>query len=528
MKVLVVDDELPIRNWIAAVLKKITAVPLSVCEPAANGEEALKIVREEHPDVVLADITMPVMDGLTLLRHIKEVNRQTDVIILTCHDEFSYAKEAISEKAYDYILKTEITPKKLSNLLLKIKKEREERVSPDSWMDIQANQEAALKYLIRNAADIDNEQIGQALKKGDIHLQEKAIFAIAFRKEGYLSNRMMTESTSTQDDCVVNLVYYSYDNEMNVAIGNIVDIPSLLFQKNAQFEFARKLSKRFQSQVGVSDLYYSYRKIPDMILQSVRALSLDFYDELNIYQGNDGYSFAECAGYLESEKGKVLEAVNGNRCGELRNSVCNILKYLKKNPVYDIRELKQFFNSLTSGILLKIYAQQSRQFADRMRFYQEAVSEASLLSEVEQLLERLIEEFESKIHYEKSFYTQHIFRAIEYMEKNYVSCNVTEVADYVGLNPDYFSRLIKKETGQTFSQYLTNIKMERAISLLRNSDMKMYEIAEKVGYSDLAYFSRIFKKKFHMAPFEFRNKVLGENMKYLDASNNTTIKKQSE
>ena len=103
LKVMIVDDEFPIRKWFSRAMKNLPDMKVDFSGAASNGEEALRLFREKKPDVVFTDIKMPIMDGLSLLRQIKKERPETDVIIITSYDEFAYAKEAIAQDAYDYI-----------------------------------------------------------------------------------------------------------------------------------------------------------------------------------------------------------------------------------------------------------------------------------------------------------------------------------------------------------------------------------------------------------------------------------------
>ena len=103
-------------------------------------------------------------------------------------------------------------------------------------------------------------------------------------------------------------------------------------------------------------------------------------------------------------------------------------------------------------------------------------------------------------------YTPYVAKAVRYIEKNYKKItSVNDVADNVGLNVDYLCHLFKNDTGVTVSQFLNSTRMNRAIWLLNNTQLKSYEIAELVGYSNQGYFARLFKQKFQMTPYEFRN-----------------------
>ena len=104
-------------------------------------------------------------------------------------------------------------------------------------------------------------------------------------------------------------------------------------------------------------------------------------------------------------------------------------------------------------------------------------------------------------------YSEYVKSAIAYTVDNYAFIeSLTEVADYVNINADYFCRLFKAETGSTYNSYLTNCRIQKAVELLTNTDLKVYEVAEKVGYSNLSYFSRVFKKVMGVNPFFYQKK----------------------
>ncbi|MBE6054353.1 MAG: response regulator [Clostridium sartagoforme] len=119
MKILVVEDEAPIREWISYTIKNISE-DFQLIGSVKNGREAYDLSLEFKPDVIITDIKMPVMDGLELSKKIKEVMPEVFIVILTNFAEFNYAKEAISFGAYEYLIKSEIRPKEIKELLFKI------------------------------------------------------------------------------------------------------------------------------------------------------------------------------------------------------------------------------------------------------------------------------------------------------------------------------------------------------------------------------------------------------------------------
>ena len=107
---------------------------------------------------------------------------------------------------------------------------------------------------------------------------------------------------------------------------------------------------------------------------------------------------------------------------------------------------------------------------------------------------------------ENAEYSASVRNAIYFMEQHYPeSLTLADVADHVGLSSEYLSRLFREETGVKFVVYLNNLRLKHALRLLETTNLKVYEIAEKVGYSNLSYFSTVFKKNFGQNPFDYKN-----------------------
>ena len=106
---------------------------------------------------------------------------------------------------------------------------------------------------------------------------------------------------------------------------------------------------------------------------------------------------------------------------------------------------------------------------------------------------------------ENRFCSEHVQRAIDYTNQHFTEIrNMSEVAEVVGLSPAYFSKLFKDETGMTFTNYLTKLRMQEAARLIQKTSMRINEIAERMGYANLAYFSTVFRKYYEINPFEYR------------------------
>lgn len=176
MKILVVEDEAPIREWLSYTIKNISE-DFQLIRSANNGKEAYDLSLEFRPDLIITDIKMPVMDGLELSKKIKEIMPETFIVILTNFAEFNYAKEAISFGAYEYLIKSEIRPKEIKELLVSIDEKLKERdVNP--------------RVLVSNKKE-DKKKYSKTIEKSLIYIEENYsnhISLIDVAKHIYLSH----------------------------------------------------------------------------------------------------------------------------------------------------------------------------------------------------------------------------------------------------------------------------------------------------------------------------------------------------
>ena len=124
-KVLIVEDEVLVREGLKSVIGW-DKLGMEVVGDAANGRQALEIYERERPDIVLTDIRMPVMDGLELIARIREEDKKTGIVILTCYEEFGYLQEALRMGVSDYILKLKMKPAEIEAAMAKVKKKLDE------------------------------------------------------------------------------------------------------------------------------------------------------------------------------------------------------------------------------------------------------------------------------------------------------------------------------------------------------------------------------------------------------------------
>lgn len=498
MKVMVVDDEYPIRKWFGQTLKNLPDLKVELVGTASNGEEALALFREKKPDVVFTDIKMPVLDGLELLQIIKREQPKTEVVMISSYDEFAYAKKAIKLNAFDYVLKQETNSRMLGELLHRIQTNRREVVSRKDALAARFEQEIFLNDLMKNGrTDVSRQE----LEQHGIYLKERGLFAIAFWTNSLQAERI---PEVFMNEGVENVLYYPWQNGQ-IALGNTACIEQLAYQNQVIFQFAGKLGRCFDSPVGISGPYFQYSQLVPMIQRSIQALNQSFYQKHpgKMYYARDVLDFETLRPSLDLLERRIMEHAENGELSRLQEELDKLMDELEEKAPGDVGAVKQFLFRLTANVCQTL-CQDFLRLPDAMGELYRSMESCESFEDVRRAVREGLEYQEGET--EKLHYSPYVAKAMAYMEQHYAEIvYITDVAGQVGLNEDYLGHIFKNETGVTINQFLNNTRMNRAIWLLNNTRLKTYEIAYKVGYANSGYFSKLFKQKFRVSPYEFRN-----------------------
>ncbi len=402
MKLLIVDDEPKIRNGLYHHFKN-TVLDFEVIETADNGSTALKKAREIQPDIILADICMPGMNGLEFIEKISSELSRTRTIVISGHDNFSYAQKALQCGVHDYVLKPidlpqfDLLVKKVYDELM-CQAERREHIS--LALDVMSKNKALLANnlfvrIIKN--DIGVEEIERESALIDIYIPDPA---------GLIVIKIMSKLIETANEWEMDLLRY--------AIQNITD------------ELCISLDKRifFSDMNNNMALLFAYKEDVDYI-----ALMNDIR-----------LSIENCVGY----------------------------------------EVKIDMTEITHTCV-------------------------NLSSAYKEVLQRLSHARE---------FSHVVLEAQNYIAQNYHREDLTlqTVASAIQVNPSYISKLMRRQLGMSFIDYLTKYRMKQAVIMLANcgNDVKLYEIAYRLGYSNQHYFCRVFTKHYGISPMQYRMKAGAE------------------
>lgn len=532
-KLIIVDDEEEVRK---GIIQKIDwkRFNFEVVGEAENGREALDLIEENVPDVVITDITMPLMDGLKLASLLKDNYPTVKTVILTGFDDFKFAQQAIKYGVADYILKP-VMPKDINELIGKLETRINEEIAQKEDIvmlrkhyseSLPVIREKFLTQLISGSPEereIKTRVCEYGLKlEGDIF----AVAAVNIDSISFKNNVFEEKDMEVVKVAVMNIskeivekhsfgeVFFYDDNLVIIAGFRECERNSVFGRSFSVLEEIRQNIEKFLKisiTIGLGRLGNSLSKLKESYRTALTAL------EYKLIIGGNKVIFIEDLEPLttdniifDEKKEKVL--ISSIKFGT-KDEVIKAVDILF-NDIYgmkaSIMDYHMYLMEITAAInkLIRSFQMDSGEiFGKDFSSYEEEFRNKSL-DEIRIWVERACIILMERITSKRQNTTEILLeKAKDYIRNNYGDneLSIQKVADYLHISPSYLSMIFKKEANVTFLKYLVNIRLEVAKDLLSNNDLKTFQIAEKIGYPEINYFSYFFKKNFGMSPREYRN-----------------------
>jgi two-component system response regulator YesN len=538
-KLLIVEDEEKIRNGLATRVAW-DELGFRVCGLAANGIEALQIMEKERPHVVMTDVRMPEMDGLKLAEVINKQYPSTNVLILSGFADFEYARQAIKLKIYDYLLKP--TDKKIlinTFRCLKLRKDQEEFLNKkqrEKQFHINAGLEKYKEYFLSKLLHGEYPfiyTIQEQLHSLELSLDGNCFCVCTLHID--LPDRILEDEWHNNRD----LLKFSYAN----IVGELLDLTgcgavhvtgidsmSIIFSYVNETELKKHMPPLIQNAMncinklifggmaklfaGVGKTYNNILNVHTSFLESGKALDKRFFET-----GTTIFTYDEdmhldnenrlVKGYRE-DSNKIVSATLSGQTDELvpMLKALNASLASKKN-VQDIRNYYYVLCFLLKSSLAEFdIGDQIIQDLD----FEDVIFSANHIHELSSYVEKIFVDASRRIaesqDKDNSFKQKVIGEVKRYIEQHYKeNLSLKMIGQHVHLSPSYISFLFKEVTGETYTEYLKYIRIQNAKALLKHVNLKIYEIAERVGYNDYKYFTLQFKKITGMSPTEYRDNL---------------------
>ena len=536
IKVFLVEDEAVIRRGIK---NKIPweAEGFEFAGEASDGELAYPLIRKTKPDIVITDIKMPFMDGLELASIIRKELPDTKIIILSGYNEFEYAKKAISIGVTDYELKP-ISSEKLLETIRKVgnmvreeqaQKQLLEKYRKDNQENLEL-EKARLFYALTDNSMSTAEILDWGRQLGlDLTASFYTVILLKIfpSQPGNTYQEHLVEKETAAEEFLGHqeCIYYFKRWEEGWF---------LMVRSEDEEEFAdliqglKKFLERLFPDDGSESLHYfggigkTVQRLGDVrqsFLSANRVFAARFFTRLNQIITEENLREKETA-KKESEDLKDINISNMDRklledflkTGDAQEAEAFLDAYFEKIGVGNYSSLMfrqylmvdMFFcvSKFLEGLGCSAQALRDK-FGDVGEIQKRVHSTAQMTQYMKELFTEAIRLRDSLA---QDKYSRLLEDAQQYVKQNYsnneISLNM--VASHVGISPSYFSTIFRQETGNTFIEYLTGLRMEKAKELLRCTNKKTSEIAYDVGYKDSHYFSYIFKKTQGVTPKDYR------------------------
>ena len=539
LKIFLAEDEVIVRETIKRMIPWEN-LGFELVGEAADGEMALPLLLRQKPDLLITDIKMPFMDGLTLAKVAKKEIPGLKVVILSGYDDFNYAKQAINIGVEDYLLKP-ITKNALIERLTEIRSRYEhEKTQKEYYEKFHREMQAYEKNSIRDffealvSGSMDMMEIYRRSEKLGLDIVAEAYNVLIFtmnceedfsgQREGYseweaesleLLEEFFSENTSAM---LFRCNIFSY--------GVLIKGQKETIEENTrscvseiQRIFDRKEQKR-QWFVAAGEPVERLSQIQKSYYSASRAFSQRYlYDENILYY--DEMTSMEKKNVTEDDS-TYLQKVDVNALNPailqkfLSNGLLEETENFVKDYFYAIGqeplESLVFRNYVTLNVRFSVMSFLKEIGCDTRTLEQEDTED--VLSESSKSLENAIAYAEKIISQAIALRDQNsgnknrsiLKTAVDFIDSHYMEedMSLNKAANAANVSANHFSALFSQNMGQTFIEYLTNLRMNKAKEYLRCTSMRSSEIAGEIGYKDAHYFSYLFKKTQGMTPSDYR------------------------
>lgn len=498
MKLLIADDEAFIRQGIK------NAIPwqkhdIEVVGEASNGKEALKLALQLQPDIVLADIQMPVMTGLELARQLQQLLPETKVIILSAYGSTENFTSAIETKVSRFVLKNASSSDILTNVLQVCEEIHKEQDSYHSYANLNdvynENQHLIqstllIRYLTRQLSLRDFES---KLQKAQIDLSGPfyaMLLADCYNVDDWLSVSAFKNAFSSYRP----FAFFMKDKQLIL----LLNTDSIGVTEAVMKQILPEIKPYiYTGQLALLNGIEAFSEFPIAYDSLINCLDYCFWNtetEYTLITPSYPLHSTESSELPQKEK-EIISAILSGSKKAMEDALSDYYDFCKSTPVS-----KSVFLDSARRLLLLISAVRSTET--------DMDPGADYLYELETPYE-IIEYLKSLILPDTFLRSQmpQITDALAYIDAHYdEELRLEDVAKEISLSVGYLSRIFKAETGYSFKEWINRVRIEKAKELIATTNLKYYEIAEQVGYKDYKYFAAYFNRFCGCSAKEYKNK----------------------
>ncbi len=538
-KVFLVEDEIILREGIKNNIHW-EEEGFEIVGDESDGELAYPMILREQPDVLITDIKMPFMDGLELSKLLKKEMPQLKIIIISGYSDFGYAQQAIDIGITEYLLKPVTSNKLLAavkNAAAAIEKERKDKQILEQYQHLVYQKQGEKRKDFFNALVSGKMSLSQIIEQEEelgIDMVASVfcvmLFQFKVQEDMYEYSNEIVQCEARMQDALrkysdIKVFERGMDGWAFILLGESEEQIEALRQELCQL-LVQICDSRVHYFGGVGRVVHRIRDLQQSYLDANRAFSMRYFE-----RGDQFLSHRE----VHNIRDQIGKWVNVSELNLEKLDRTLLEEFLKRGTIQDVEEfVERYFDGFDASAMnstlfrqyimmdgysaimrfLKNLKYSKEKIDNSLKLMSDSCEQLTSLEDCRQFYKSILKEaIELRNMSSQKRYSVLIEKAKEYIHIRYSMSDLTldNVASKVNISPNYFSSLFNQETGMTFIEYLTDIRMEKAKEYLRCSAKKITEIGYLVGYLDSHYFSYIFKKTQNCTPSEYRLQGKGKN-----------------
>ena len=529
-KMLLVEDEPIVRVALKSLIAWSDYGFDEVLE-ASNGKKALEIIRAKGDiDIVITDINMPIMNGIELIDESRRLGFDSEFLVLSAYDDYSLVRSAFKSGANDYILKTEMEPDKILKMVMATVGGRKQN---RKWENQTIDRNGLLRKII--IGDFTKEDLNNSdlrIKGEEFICFSLLIDSFKIVEKRYEDNDLKELMTSVKN-AVSQILEASGMGEIltlspeEYVIILAFDTPYIKFFKERLSDIINKIRYALSNflnievTIGISRVSGDVDDIKLLVEEAERNARFRFIfgkgksifpetvEELNKIKKNKNNNITQNIVIEMSKDNGLLDSLDSLDEEKCLEEMKRILKIIKLSLVGEIESIYIYYLEIVLMIIQCTIKNEENNLEDiigeELDFYSE-IRRFDTISEIEEWIIKLLSRVINSLRKTNQSGSVAIKKAKDFIHKNYGDrVTLDMLSKSIGYSKTYSSKIFTEQTGDNFTTYLTNIRIEKAKELLAKTDMKVYEICDKIGYPNIEHFSRTFKKLVGVSPIQYKN-----------------------
>ncbi|MEY4462315.1 MAG: hypothetical protein RLY98_855 [Bacteroidota bacterium] len=510
-KVLVIDDEAIQRRVLGKMIRE--AMPSYEVFEASNGKAALEVMSNESIEIVFTDIRMPIMDGFEFVEQMNGIHKDIKVIVLSGYRFFEYAQKALRLGAFDYLLKP-IKQESIAELLRKL-----EKISED---------ESKAKLQIDGSRTVYFEHLLNNLVGNNISEQHLSEITDMFHFRGYgmailykLEKEILDENIKKELFDIVQAEFSGFANVGSFVAKDQANqfVTIVTMEQNMQIginEILNRIDAKFKGK-GIYTKFFGIGKQYINILQFAShsyveaqlAVQAGFFIE-----GNKIINFSDVERKRTKSRMDLTKEIellqNAIRKGNedlLVTEVCKLFNLDLDNGIPHLESWKKLFINVLYQVfpLTKEFVDDETYNRNIFTAEQKLLKATHVFGFQEEFLQQMIDCTKLIQSVRGNKHSNLVDNCISYIDKHFAEeISLESEAQRLFISPNYLSQLVKKQLDTSVTKYVLKTRIKHARDLLKNTDLRVYEVSLKVGYKDEKYFHRVFKNQMGFTPEEYR------------------------